>query len=506
MSAWQTTPIKASAWLVLLVSVWHLWLAGQVNLSVDEAHYALYGLKLDWSYFDHPPMVGWLNAMAVQLGQSDTALRVIPALFFALANAMLYAIATRLYADFKWVGFWTLALVNSAFMFQLLSISMLPDTPLMLASLMVVWLLLNLREQPATSRAAFRSALWLGFWLGIAALSKYTAITLVFSLLGVMMIERRFDWLKNKGLWLAIALTALMTTPIWFWNSQHDWLSILYQIHHGSQNTDWQFQRFINSQLAQMGVYSLLLFMVGIALMLACWRPGLQAKTQQTNASTRILSLFSLPIIVLFGWTSGYEMSLPHWTQLAWLLISPAVVYVCWQQWSLRWLRISVYFSSALTLTLSGLLNSQLAAPWIPLSEKNNIVRELHGWPEAINEAKKLQQQYKAPLFASNWTQASRIAWYAFPQPVYVTDNRFDQFDLWFGNPPNGSNGLVIIPGYETHPPKIARPGHFSQCKRVKSLPIERNQRIIVRYHYYYCQDFQAVQYQGWAADLAVVQ
>ncbi len=125
--------------------------AGQLNLSVDEAHYALYGLKPDWSYFDHPPMVGWLNALMAPFTHSDFGLRILPATLFALANGVLYKLAKRLFPSFSWIGFWTLALVNSAIMFQLLSISMLPDTPLMLAGLMLLWHLLNLREAPLNS-------------------------------------------------------------------------------------------------------------------------------------------------------------------------------------------------------------------------------------------------------------------------------------------------------------------------------------------------------------------
>jgi len=32
------------------------------GLGVDEAHYVLYGRFLDLSYFDHPPLVGWVQA------------------------------------------------------------------------------------------------------------------------------------------------------------------------------------------------------------------------------------------------------------------------------------------------------------------------------------------------------------------------------------------------------------------------------------------------------------
>lgn len=496
----QPKPYRYSLILIVTLTLWHLMLAGQVNLSVDEAHYALYGLKLDWSYFDHPPMVGWLNALIVPLSHSDMALRVIPALSFAASNLLLYRIAVRLYPSFHWIGFWTLALINSAFMFQLLSISMLPDTPLIFASLMVFWVLLNLRESPCDSKQAFKNWLWLGFWVGVAGLSKYTAVTLVLSLLIVMIIEKRFYWLKTKGLWLGILIAALMISPVLYWNSTHDWISILYQLKHGTHNELWDWSRVLNTQLAQAGVYSLLLFGLGWWLMLSAW-------FQKQAAVTRLFAAFTLPIVLLFAMNSGYEMSLPHWTQLAWLLISPAVVYWCWRHWQHKGVRVYVYISSLITLSASLVLNSQLVTPWLPLPDNENIVRDLHGWPEAIQQAKKLQTHYdNAPLFASNWTQASRIGWYAYPQPVYVTDNRFDQFDLWFGNPPTGTNGLMIVPSYEDIPPQTNSSGHFQKCSALKKLPIIKHGVTIVTYHFYFCKNFQAVSYQGWVKDLNITQ
>ncbi|MGC9386608.1 MAG: ArnT family glycosyltransferase [Hydrogenovibrio sp.] len=501
------TPSGASLTLVSLVTLWHLLLAGQLNLSVDEAHYALYGLKPDWSYFDHPPMVGWLNALILPFTHSDFGLRLLPATLFALSNWMLYRLTLRLFPDFQWGGFWTLALVNSAIMFQLLSLSMLPDTPLMLASLMLFWHLLNLRESETHSRRALKNWLWIGFWLGIAALSKYTAITLVLSLLLVMLMEKRFFWLKDKGLWLAVILTSLMITPVLYWNANHDWVSFLYQLNHGQHHDHWDWQRALNTQLAQLGVYSPLLYLAGLWLMLQAWRNPAPAAD-----SIRLLAAFALPIIVLFALNSGYEMSLPHWTQLAWLLISPAVVYWVWQHWARRAVRTLVYISSALTLTVSLALNSLLALPWMPFPDNENPVRELHGWAQTVALAQSFQNdQQQPPLFAPNWTQASRIGWYAYPQPVYVTDNRFDQFDLWYGQPAPGSDGLLIVPSYEDIPPKTARPGHFQQCHLLAENPIREPNRFgenditVVTYRIYHCQGLEAAQYQGWAAELPLV-
>ncbi|MBD3821737.1 MAG: glycosyltransferase family 39 protein [Thiotrichales bacterium] len=485
--------------LIVAMTAWHLVLAGRVNLSVDEAHYALYGLKLDWSYFDHPPMVGWLNAIATHFSHSDFGLRIIPIAFFAASNFVLYHLACRLYPSFRWVGFWTLALVNSAFMFELLATSMLPDTPLMFASLMVVWQLLNLRDATEQRIPRLKFWLWLGFWIGFAGLSKYTSVILVVSLVLVVLMERRWKWLTDKGLWLAVILAGIMITPVLYWNATHDWISFLYQIHHGTHNQDWSWTRVISTQLAQFGLYTPTLYLLGLWLMLTAWLSH--------SPSNKLLAAFSLPTILLFAMNAGYEMSLPHWTQLAWLFISPAVAFWAWQHWTSKLLRWFVYFFSGLSLVLAILLNTQLYSPWMPFKSKDNPVRDLHGWQLAITEAKALQKQHgNAPLFAANWTQASRIGWYAYPQPVYVTDNRFDQFDLWFGNPKANSDGIVILPDYESKTLKLNEPGHFKTCQLEKTLPIEAHNHIIVTYRLFFCQGFQEPVYAGWAAQLPSVQ
>ncbi|WP_024850496.1 ArnT family glycosyltransferase [Hydrogenovibrio kuenenii] len=485
--------------LILAMTAWHLILAGRVNLSVDEAHYALYGLKLDWSYFDHPPMVGWLNAIATYFSHSDFGLRVIPITFFAASNFVLYHVACRLYPSFRWIGFWTLALVNSAFMFELLATSMLPDTPLMFASLMAVWHLLNLRDASEQRHSTLKYWLWLGFWIGIAGLSKYTSVILIASLVLIVLLERRWNWLWDKGLWFAIVLAGIMITPVLYWNATHDWISFLYQIHHGTYNQDWSWVRVLSTQLAQFALYTPTLYLLGAWLMLSAW--------VSHSPSNKLLAAFSLPTVILFAMNSGHEMSLPHWTQLAWLFIAPAVVFWVWQHWASKALRWFIYLSSSVSLIMVIILNSQLYTPWMPVKSKDNPVHELHGWQQAVNEAISLQNQHpNTALFAANWSQASRIGWYAYPQPVYVTDNRFDQFDLWFGNPKQGSNGIVIVPSYESQDLKLNQPGHFKTCQLAKTLPIQAHHDTIVTYRLFYCQDFEAPSYSGWALKLPIVQ
>ncbi len=173
-----------------------------------------------------------------------------------------------------------------------------------------------------------------------------------------MLVEKRFYWLKDKGLWLAVALTALMISPVLYWNATHDWISFLYQLNHGQHHDQWDWLRAVNTQLAQLGVYSLALFVIGLWLMVSSWFLA-------HRENVRLLAAFALPIILLFALNSGYEMSLPHWTQLAWLFISRPWCIGCGDAGNTKPLVCS--FTSVPPLRWPHLaLNSQLAIPWMP--------------------------------------------------------------------------------------------------------------------------------------------
>ncbi|HIE40334.1 MAG TPA: hypothetical protein EYP76_02770, partial [Thiomicrorhabdus sp.] len=116
------TPQRASLFLVSFISLLHLFLAFHVELGGDEAHYALYGLMPDWSYFDHPPMVGWLQAIPMWFAPYDWSARLVPIGLYILLNTLLYRVTIELFckrsanSDWQhpqpsddhshWLGFW----------------------------------------------------------------------------------------------------------------------------------------------------------------------------------------------------------------------------------------------------------------------------------------------------------------------------------------------------------------------------------------------------------------
>lgn len=475
-------PIKASITLVSIITISHFILAFFIDLGADEAHYALYGLMPDWSYFDHPPLVGWLQIIPMWLLPFDWGARIVPIILFVILNLLLYRLTLVLYPKISvWLGFWSLVLLNTAILFNLMGFGMLPDNPLMVIILAIILVVVKLLE-----KQTLKLWIYLGILVGLAALAKYTAITLVASFLLILIVEKRLYWLRQKGIYLAIIIALILILPILYWNAEHDWASFIYQLEHGTKSSIWSIERLIRSQVIQFIVYSPLLFLVG-------WYLVFNIKTYQQKSS-RLLLIFALPIIILFTWTSGYEESLPHWLALAWLLLIPIVAVFLWSKKDKLWFKPLLVVHLIFNIGLIILAFSLLITPWIKFSDHKNPLDREYAWHKVAKIAKQLQQIHSdehLPLFVPNWSLGSHLSWSARPQPVYIANAKQTQFPYWYGKPQNGMNGLLIVPHYEDMPPKTNRPFHFETCSQLKQVDFKKYDRIIVSYYFYKCENFQ---------------
>ncbi|WP_321326540.1 glycosyltransferase family 39 protein [Thiomicrorhabdus sp.] len=487
------SPQKASILLVAFMTLLHLFLAFNVELGGDEAHYALYGLMPDWSYFDHPPMIGWLQIIPMWLAPYDWSARLVPIALYAVLNYLLYQITVTFFAEnltenttakkqTAWKGFASLVVLNTSIILSLMGMAMLPDNPLMVSVLALVLVTHKLLQTNQT-----KYWLLLGLFVGLAALSKYTAVTVIASLILILLIERKWQWLTSKGLWLAIIIALVLIAPILYWNAIHDWASFIYQIDHGTKHSEWRVSRLLQTQAIQFVSYTPFLFIFGWWMML---KPSNYA-----DKNSRLLLLFSLPITLLFAWGSGYEKSLPHWVSLAWVLLIPIIVNFLWQIRFKGWVKIVTGLHIVLMGSLVLVAHSLLFSPWINFPDYKNPLQGDYGWPKASQTAIELQKELgktpeELPLFVSNWSYASHLAWYSRPQPVYITSGKQTQFEFWFGKPKAGMNGLLVSPHYEKNPPITGTANHFESCTPLKKLNEPSQGPIIVTYYYYLCNNF----------------
>ena len=462
----------------------------------------LYAAKPDWSYFDHPPLVGWIQWPLVAAGAPDGVIRLIPQLLWLVACLLARGLAINLHdlgylkesghaVSRETVGLWAVGLVLLAPVMHVLAVGLLPDSLLMVLVLLLMSVTLNLarsdRSQVASSRE-WPQWLALGLLLGLAGLSKYTAILPAVAVIVTLLATRGVRLLLTPGPWLASIVALVLISPVLYWNAQHEWISFAYQLKHGSGGT-WKARRLLAFTGIQLVAYGPLLIL------------GAYLATRQTIKSKQwvysgLLLFFFIPFVVT-GLMSGGGGSLPHWTAPAWLAVTPFAANALALRWAsgrkaliLAFIRAQaviclVAFTALFFVGVPGLSADH------PLVRKNPLA-DLWGWDEAGLKARDLASKYELhSLSVRNWTLGSRLAWYARPLPVYVLDTRFDQFDLWFGQIPPGKDSLFVNWSQVNFAPPT-QPGEFEWCRLIGTQEVTRFARQVSRFDFYHCRQWGA--------------
>lgn len=476
--------------ITAVLAVVRLLIGARLGLSADEAHYAMYGYHLALSYFDHPPMVGWLQALVQLFSTSDLAMRLWPITLSAVAGWQLYVVTNEMLEDHSGSsGLFAFLLWQTALVFHFLGLGLVPDSVLLLVFILTYRFLARALKTGDTAD-------WLlaGCFFGIAGLTKYTAITLVISAVLLVLFERRWSVLKRPGPWLGTLAAAVVVSPVLIWNAQNEWLSFIYQLKHGTGSLDWELETFVKSQLGQFIGYGPLIYVLGIVASIHVLR-------NRDIEGLRHCLYLALPLILLFAWNGGYEATLPHWTAAGWMMLMPVIAHWLRQRWQQgKTLRVITSALAAVTLFPVFVLYSQLAFPWIGFDDGKNFLNgEFQGWDQAAEHSLALKEEIIAEqprqtvkLFIGSWTLASRLAWYARPEAVLVTDRRFDQFDIWFGAPQPGDSGIFVEWSLFRHEPRVGEESRtFERCDLLDELTIEISDKPGTVFSFHYCENYQ---------------
>lgn len=210
-------------------------------VGFDEVYYYLYSRHLNWSYFDHPPVVAvttgvgwWLTHIVTPL-----TLRIGALTLYTVGLVLLYLLAKHLFDHTTGVLAVAIASI-SPLLWLTFGVLTSPDD-----GLMAFWALTlliaahefipnpSLAHSPdftETYRPSWRIGL-MGITLGLACLSKYHGFILGLGLVGFCLTSNR----TRKALWspwtaIALAGFLLALLPLWIWNSQHDWISFRFHL------------------------------------------------------------------------------------------------------------------------------------------------------------------------------------------------------------------------------------------------------------------------------------
>ena len=431
--------LKTNKQIFLLIGLFtliRLIVAPFFGLGVDEAHYVLYAKYLDWSYVDHPPLVGWVHAPFFYLLGTNEFLARLPAiLLFAATSYCAYLFVLRVTKSIQMSLLATLAL-NCSFILNVMGLMLLPDSLLLL----FIFLLIFTLEKIAREKKPLDFVL-LGILLGLMGLAKYTSILLVPPLIIFFLMKRRYDIIFSPYMFLAALIALIMITPVIYWNINHDFISFRYQGSHIFGSLATSFNNFIVSLAAQFGAYSPFLFIIAFY--------GFFKVLRSANDYLRLSVLFGATIIGFFLVTSLSERTLPHWPGIFYLLFIPIGSYNLYLAKE-KWKRNYLYLSIGLSLVVMLFAYVEVAGKFFTFPDYKSPFRDIYGFPEIARKADELVKNNSstAPkaIAVTNWTMGSRALYYSLPykNEVFVIDNRKDQFDIWQKKSPIGYDLLFL--------------------------------------------------------------
>jgi len=473
--------------LLALACALHFCLGALLGLSVDEAHYALYAAHPDWSYFDHPPLVGWVQWPLVALDAPTWVLRLVPELLWLGTALLVYRLAERLQAappamaQPGQAGLWAVLALALAPLLHVLGIGLLPDTLLVFFTLALMGLTLDLMDKATVQRPW--PWLGLGVLLGLAGLSKYTAILAALAVALCLVTAHGLSILRNRWLWLALAVALVLVMPVAYWNDANHWISFTYQARHGAGG-GWQAMHLLRFLVVQLLAYGPLLL----------W--GFVGMRQGVASPARVLLLFFVIPFAVMAVLSGGGTSLPHWTAPAWAALVPFAGIALARAMRQGRRRVIVALAIAQGLLIAVLLGLMLTGgvPFVRSTtgqgnsaEPSNPFADLHGWSAAGERARTLAaQQGLHSVSVQNWTLASRIGWYARPLPVHVLEDRFDQFDLWAGDLAAGGDTLLVDWSQLAYTVPLGAHG-FADCSLLDTQEVQRFGTPISSFRFYAC-------------------
>ncbi|HEX9169290.1 MAG TPA: glycosyltransferase family 39 protein [Roseiarcus sp.] len=297
-------------------------LAQRLELTFDEAYYALWSRALSFGYLDHPPMVAlFIRASTGLFGGSEIGVRALSLLVVGGMPALIALVAWRLFrsaekaalAALTWVAM-PLVIVGAVFV--------TPDAPLVvfwtlgLAALVELW---------RTGEARWLVAL--GLALGLALESKFTGVFFLAGIgLALIAAPSLRRWFASPALFAGLAVALLIFAPFIAWNAAHGWATFAKQFGRAGPGG---FAPFYMAEflVSQVGLINPLVFAALIpAIATIPWRAPVSPRSR--DEGRRILACTIAPATVYFLFHSIHDRVQGNW--LAPLYPAAAILVADW--------------------------------------------------------------------------------------------------------------------------------------------------------------------------------
>ncbi|MDX1683840.1 MAG: glycosyltransferase family 39 protein [Saprospiraceae bacterium] len=486
-NSWLTTERFLLAFIIGM-NLFRLSFVPIMGLMPQGAYYFVYSEHIDWSYYDHPPMVAYLLALFSGIFGKAAWVVKLMSWSMALGSQLLFYKLARLFMERK-AALLALAIYTSTIMLSVLSLVVTPDVPLIFfwtLSLLVLY------------RAVFLDKKWAwivgGVCMGLAFDSKYTAVFLPACLGVFLLLSSRHRYrLLTIWPWLAGIVMIITMLPVIYWNIVHDFASFGFQ---GANRVEiiaeegWKPTHILGSIANQSVVLIPVLFITFITkLPMELYR---RFRSIMADDKTLFVLSFFIPV---FGAFMG--LSFIYWVKLNWIM--PAYVMGCIYAVRLLtgpWLKWQFILSVVLHLALG------IQVWFYPVPIKSDDT--WYGWERLAEEVEDISEDHNAFIFAGDhYKTTAQLAFYI-DEKIYAHNVigrhavQYDIIDTSFTHL-IGEDAIFVdsdptmrsVPGQTRYPEELDE--HFTEVTELDLIKIRKGERVVRVFRVFLCEGYMGL-------------
>jgi hypothetical protein len=334
---------------------------------------------------------------------------------------------------------------------------------------------------------------WLltGFAVGCGFLAKYlNALELLAFLAFLLLVPKRREFLFKPGFWLMLVVAVICTTPVFWWNWQHGWVSAGQLATRGHLNGPFEIHvsTFLNFLGLQALVISPWLFLgLLVSALVACllwWR----RKPERQNEGEILLVILFLPVFLMYFVLAWHLREEPNWPAVSYL----SLIIVMAAQW--RKMLASGKKSQPFIILAFGFAWLQTLlmhdTEWLPLPQKLDPIGRVVGWSEIASHLNDLRSaQHADVLIADAYKEASVFSFHL-PDKQFIYTLRHtppsNQYDFWPSYPTAAPHRALWITGEST---PAALQHEFNTITFVERVVVSFHDKPFREYTIYLCEN-----------------
>lgn len=430
--------------------------SGTIELSEDEAYQWVWSKHLALSYFSKPPLIAYTQFLGTTLwGDTELGVRFFSPVIAAILSLLLLRFFAR--ETNARIGLAIVAILSTTPLTYAGSILMTIDPLSVLfwtAAMLSGW-------RAVQSKGTTRDWIWVGVWMGLGFLSKYTGLFQILCWIVFFSIwpEAR-KHLRKPGPYLALLIVALSLLPVAIWNAQHGWITLEHVARNGGLGKAWKPTLEYTGEFlgAEAGLLNPVYFIAMLWACFAFWR------SRRKNPLHIFLFSMGAPLFLFYFALSFKSRILPNWIAPSVVPLFCLMTIYFYGRWQIHRAILKPLFTTGLILgfvVVALMHNTDLTGKLFKriLPAQIDPLRRVRSWNEtakAIEEAREKLAAEGKPVFiiGDHYGITGELSFYL-PQAkkqirepfVYCRSSRHprNQFDFWPGYESRiGQNAIYV--------------------------------------------------------------